>query len=105
MRNILAALILWLLPSLAFANGYETYPAPLVWSPDSTLLASVEAETWPYNEGLVAGALRLYHFDGTPLHELLAGASIGSPVLSPDGRLACVHGGKLAVFEGYLEPS
>lgn len=105
MRTILAACLALLLPTLAFANGYETYPTPLVWSPDSTLLASVEAESWPYNDGLVTGSLRLYHFDGTPLHELLAGSSIGSPAFSPDGLLACVHEGKIAVFEGYLEPS
>jgi hypothetical protein len=104
MRN-LVVLILMLLPGLAFANGYENYPSALSWSPDSTLLASVEAASWPYNDGLVAGSLRLYHFDGTPLHELLAGVSVGSPAFSADGRLACVHDGKIAVFEGYLEPS
>jgi hypothetical protein len=104
MRTILAILICFALPTFARANGYETYPAPLAWSPDSTLLASVEADSWPYYDGLVAGSLRLYHFDGTPLHELLAGSSIGSPAFSPGGSLICVYNGKVAVFEGYLEP-
>jgi Tol biopolymer transport system component len=99
MRTAFATALLLLLPILALANGYENYPSPLAWSPDSSFLASAEAYQWPYNDGLVSGVLRLYDSDGTALGELLAGDSIGSPAFSPDNTmLICVHDGKIAQF-------
>ena len=97
MRN-LVVLILMLVPVAAFANGYENYPSPIAWSPDGEWLASVEANDWPYNDGIVSGVLRLYNGDGLPVSELIAGDGIGSPVFNIGNELIAVYGGRIALF-------
>src|SRR5690348_14811954 len=99
MRYLLAFICVLLVPTVALANGYENYPSPIAWSPDGNWLASVEANDWPYQDGIVSGRLELYMGDGQPVSELIAGDGLGSPDFSSLGNtLIAVYGGKIAVF-------
>jgi Tol biopolymer transport system component len=93
-------LLVWccLLPRIALANGYDAYACPLTWSPDSTQLAAIVSQEWPYGSGAATGELRLY--DHTGHHEVLLEGALASPCFSPDGAwLTIVLNGDLVAYD------
>lgn len=95
---LLAVLVITAIAAAALANGYETYPPPLVWSPGGTQLAAAVPDQWPAHGSTFPGELRLYELDGS--YMVLATGEVGSPSFSADGAcVACVVNGRVVLLD------
>ncbi len=80
----------------AFANGYEQFPGPIAWSPDSSMFAV--AYPADFNGYTYFGELFVYDKYGRIQLDL--GQGFSSPSFSPDGeKLAVVLDGDVLVYE------
>lgn len=79
-----------------FANGYEQFPGPIAWSPDSAVFAvafPTDFDGFTYSGGLVV-------YDKYGRIQLDLGTGFSSPAFSPDGaQLAVVLDGDVLVFD------
>lgn len=94
-----ALALLWRLPALA--NGYDFYPAPLAWSPDSTSLLAAWSSQFPQGEGPSSsafGELRLIQ-PASGTQQAVEAAYCTSPAWHPDGRsFAAIVNGSLRYY-------
>jgi hypothetical protein len=96
-KHALLVIACCLLPSLALANGYDTYACPLAWSPDSARLAAIVSQDWPYHSETAQGELLLCDRYGHGA--ALTDGALASPCFSPDSAwLAVVLNGDLVAF-------
>ena len=85
--------------SQAAANGYDTYCAPIAWSPDSSMLCTVIGHDWPQAQVASEGVVLIYDQYGRIQFDLGV-SDAGSPAFSPDGKyLAYISNGQIAVHE------
>ncbi|MCB1220760.1 MAG: peptidylprolyl isomerase [Planctomycetales bacterium] len=95
--------VLALLPAMALANGYDTYSAPIAWSPDSHELCVVQGYDWPQPQVANEGSVLVYDQYGRIQYDL-GTWDAGSPAYSPDGKyLAVIANGQAQLFlrDGY----
>ncbi len=98
---LLAALGVLAAVAPAAANGYDFYPSPFAWSPDSTRLLAAWSLQFPLGEGAqsdAVGELRLY-YPGSARQTLVESMYASSPCWHPDGQsFAAIVGGSLRYY-------